>query len=497
MFNLCLKSLLNRRFIAALTVLSIALSVALIVGVERLRTEARAGFANSASGIDLIIAARGNDVQILMATVFGVGTTGAGITWDSYEMIEDLPQVSWTVPIMMGDNHRGYPVIGTSKHYFDRFRHSGGRHLTFSEGHSFSSADGAVIGAEVARVFEYGLGTAIVNAHGSGEVAFDVHDEAPFTVTGVLGHTGTAVDRMVFVSLEGFDALHEERTSEGADPFVLVDAPEVAEEHEDHDTAHSQSEDHADSEFADGHVNHGESHGQVDHHAEYSDPDEHEEGHRDHDDRHAHGSGHEDEGQIVRTSGGHDHGGHDHEPGAINAIFAGLEEKTAVLSIQRQLADHRDEALTAVLPNVALLQLWSITSTAETALRLMAGAVAVAGMIGMVVMLSASLDNRRREFAILRSVGATPAGVFSLILLEAVLLLSAGIVLGVIALSALTLVIDPILAANFGLRIGVDLPSFREVLLIALVFCSGLLASIIPALRVYRMTLSDGLSVRL
>ncbi|WP_299639283.1 FtsX-like permease family protein [uncultured Ruegeria sp.] len=493
MFNLCYKSLLNRRFIAALTVLSIALSVALIVGVERLRTEARAGFSNSASGIDLIIAARGNDVQILMATVFGVGTTGAGITWDSYEMIEDLPQVSWTVPIMMGDNHRGYPVIGTSKQYFDRFRHSGGQHLTFAEGHSFSSADGAVIGAEVARVFEYGLGTAIVNAHGSGEVAFDVHDEAPFTVTGVLGHTGTAVDRMVFVSLEGFDALHEEPASEGADPFVLVDAPEVAEEHEDHDTEHSPSEDHADSEFADGHVDHGDGHGQDYDHAAHGEPDEHEEGHQDHDDRDVH----ESDVEAVTTSGGYDHGGHDHEPGTINAVFAGLEEKTAVLSVQRQLADHRDEALTAVLPNVALLQLWSITSTAETALRLMAGAVAVAGMIGMVVMLSASLDNRRREFAILRSVGATPAGVFSLILLEAVLLLSAGIVLGIIALSALTLVIDPILAANFGLRISVDLPSFREVLLIAVVFCSGLLASIIPALRVYRMTLSDGLSVRL
>ncbi|WP_282170050.1 ABC transporter permease [Ruegeria atlantica] len=467
MFNLCYKSLLNRRFIAALTVLSIALSVALIVGVERLRTEARAGFANSASGIDLIIAARGNDVQILMATVFGVGTTGAGISWDSYEKIEDLPQISWTVPIMMGDNHRGYPVIGTSEQYFDHFRHSGGQQLIFAEGVPFKSPDGAVIGAKVAQAFGYTSGTEIVNAHGSGEVAFDVHDEAPFTVTGVLGHTGTAVDRMVFVSLDGFDALHEEPAVAVADPFALVDAPEVAEEHEDHD------------------------------HVELDEPDEHEEGHQEHDDRDAHGSGHEDEGQTVTTSDGHDHDGHDHEPGTINAIFAGLEEKTAVLSVQRQLADHRDEALTAVLPNVALLQLWSITSTAETALRLMAGAVAVAGMIGMVVMLSASLDNRRREFAILRSVGATPAGVFSLILLEAVLLLSAGIVLGVIALSALTLVIDPLLAANFGLRIGVGVPSFREVLLIAIVFCSGLLASIIPALRVYRMTLSDGLSVRL
>ncbi|WP_281973897.1 FtsX-like permease family protein [Ruegeria faecimaris] len=497
MFNLCYKSLLNRRFIAALTVLSVALSVALIVGVERLRTEARAGFANSASGIDLIIAARGNDVQILMATVFGVGTTGAGISWDSYEMIEDLPQVSWTVPIMMGDNHRGYPVIGTSEQYFDHFRHSGGQQLIFAEGVPFMSPDGAVIGAKVAQAFGYTSGTEIVNAHGSGEVAFDVHDEAPFTVTGVLGHTGTAVDRMVFVSLEGFDALHDEPASEVADPFVLIDAPEVAGEHEDHHTEHSHSEDHADSEFTDGHVDHGDGHGQNDDYAEHGEPDEHDEGHQEHDDSHTHESDHESEVEAVTTSGGHDHGGHEHEPGTINAIFVGLEEKTAVLSVQRQLADHRDEALTAVLPNVALLQLWSITSTAETALRLMAGAVAVAGMIGMVVMLSASLDNRRREFAILRSVGATPAGVFSLILLEAVLLLLAGIVLGVIALSVLTLLIDPILAANFGLRIGVGLPSFREVLLIVIVFCSGLLASIIPALRVYRMTLSDGLSVRL
>ena len=94
MFDLCLKSLLNRRFVAGLTVLSIALSVALILGVERLRTEARAGFANSVSGVDLIVAARGNDVQILMATVFGVGSTGTGISWESYEMLEDMPGVA-------------------------------------------------------------------------------------------------------------------------------------------------------------------------------------------------------------------------------------------------------------------------------------------------------------------------------------------------------------------------------------------------------------------
>ena len=474
MLNLCARSLLNRRFVAALTVLSIALSVALILGVERLRTEARAGFANSASGVDLIVAARGNDVQILMATVFGVGSTGTGISWESYEMVEDLPWVDWTVPILMGDNHRGYPVIGTSMDYFERFRHSGGQSLTFQSGAAFDNPDGAVIGADVAQAFGYAPGAEIVNAHGSGEVAFDVHDEAPFTVTGVLAPTRTAVDRMVFVSLEGFDALHEDAAPEAADPFGQA-GPTTGSRKEpslEEDVEHAAKEDHD--------AEHG--------HSEKDGRDDHEE----------HAEEHEKHGEHEEQAETHDeHDEHAHEPGTINAIYAGLKEKSAVLSVQRHLAEYRGEALTAVLPNVALLQLWSITDTAETALRLMAGAVALAGMIGMVVMLSAALDARRREFAILRSVGATPGNIFSLIVLEAVLLLLTGIILGYLVLTAVTLVSNPVLAANFGLRIGVGLPTFREVLLIALIFCSGLAASVVPVLRVYRMTLADGLSMRL
>lgn len=458
MLAICIKSLLNRRFVAALTILSIAMSVALILGVERLRTEARAGFANSASGIDLIVAARGNDVQILMATVFGVGSTGAGIDWDSYEMVEDMPQVSWAVPIMMGDNHRGYPVIGTSEDYFEHFRHSRGKSLGFRNGVAFSDATGAVIGADVAQAFGYELGAEIVNAHGSGEVAFDVHDDDPFIISGILEPTGTAIDRMVLVSLEGFDALHEEEAETHSDPFAEA-AETDAEDHDGHD-AHDEHE--------------AEEHG-------------------------AHvGEEHEDEekhGHDSDDADGHDD--HGHEPGIINAIYVGLTERTAVLSVQRQLSEFKGEALTAVLPSVALLQLWSLTDTAETALQLMSAAVALAGVTGLIVMLSAALDARRREFAIFRSVGATPNTIFSMIVLEAVLLLVMGIVLGYLLLIIVALAANPILAESFGLRLGLGLSSYREALLIAFIFCSGFLASFIPAFRVYRMTLADGLSMKL
>lgn len=452
MLDLCIKSLTNRRFVAALTILSIALSVALIIGVERLRTEARAGFAGSVSGLDLIVAARGNDVQILMATVFGVGSTGTGINWESYEIVENFPEVDWAVPLLMGDSHRGHPVIGTSETYFERFLHSGGQSLRFETGRAFEGGQGAVVGSEVARIFGYGLGSIIVNAHGSGKVLFDIHDENPFTISGVLAPAGTSVDRMVFVSLEGFDALHKASAIQTVDPFARSNNP-VKRKAKQSENTHNE-------------------HGQ--------------EAHDDHSDEPAH-----DE----RSDGLHDE--HGHEPSTINAIYVGLKSKSSVLAVQRKLAAYRGDALTAVLPNVALLKLWSITGTAETALRLMAGAVALAGVIGLVVMLSAALDARRREFAIFRSVGATPGKIFQLIMFEAVVLLLSGIILGYLVLSVVLIVANPVLAENFGLRIGVGWPTFRELLLFAAIFCSGLVAGAVPALRVYRMTLADGLSMRL
>lgn len=458
MLGFSLRSLWNRRFVAGLTVLAISLSVALILGVERLRDGARDSFANSASGIDLIVAPRGNSVQILMATVFGVGGTGTGMAWESFEWLEDRPEVAWAVPIQMGDNHRGYPVIGTDASYFEHFRHSGGQPLSLAAGAFLTGggADAAVVGAEVAARFGYAPGTVIVNAHGSGEVSFDLHDDAPFTISGVLAPTGTAVDRMVFVTLEGFDSIHAQEDAPLADP---LDPAAMSADGHGEDDAHGDPKDHDDHEDGDEHENH----------------DMHD----------AHG---EHEGTEA---------GHSHEPDRINAVYVGLTDRTAVLGLQRAVNERPSDALSAVLPAVALAELWGITGTAERAMRLMAWAVALAGMISMVVMLSATLDTRRREFAILRSVGATPARIFGLIVTEAAVLTAAGLVLGLGLLTVATVVTDPILSARFGLRLGLNVFGTRELVVLLVIFCAGLIASLIPAFRVYRMTLADGLSVRI
>lgn len=420
---LVFQSLWNRRFVATLTVLAIALSVALILSVERLRESARTSFANSASGVDLIIAPRGNDVQILLATVFGVGSTGTGMSGEVLEVVEEMPGVAWAVPVMQGDNHHGFPVIGTSSDYFDHFKHSRGQSLVFAKGDVFADAHGAVIGAAVADRLGYGVGTEIINAHGAGTVALEMHDETPFEITGVLKRTNTAVDRMVFVSLEGFDGLHAEDSLQIHDPFAAVTAT-------DYDT---------------------------------------------HDDDHAHG--------FV--------------PNQINAIYIGLSNRTAVLGVQRAIATYTAEPLAAVMPNVALLQLWAITGTAENALRLTSMAVMAASLIGMVVMLSAALEARRREFAILRSVGAAPRDVVLMIVAEALLVTGAGIIIGWAVFTGASIVAEPLLSTRFGVTLGNQLLDTREAMLLLTVLYFGGLASLMPAWRVYHMTLADGLTTRL
>ncbi len=96
---LALKSLGNRKLTAGLTIASIALSVTLLLGVERIRTEAQTNFTNTLSGTDLIVGARTGPVQLMLSSVFGLSDATNNIRWESYETISGHPGVEWSIPI--------------------------------------------------------------------------------------------------------------------------------------------------------------------------------------------------------------------------------------------------------------------------------------------------------------------------------------------------------------------------------------------------------------
>lgn len=226
-WHLTWRSLLNRRLTALLTVISVALAVALLLGVERLRSDARAGFAATISGTDLVVGARSGPVQLLLYSVFHIGNATNNVSWDSIEGIAALPDVDWLVPIALGDSHRGFRVVGTTAEYFTRYRYGRGHDLAFEHGQPFGDIFEAVVGAEVAARFGYRVGQSIVVSHGAGEVSFADHDDKPFTIVGVLARTGTPVDRSVLVSLEGIEAIHVDWVGGARLPGVNIAAEHV------------------------------------------------------------------------------------------------------------------------------------------------------------------------------------------------------------------------------------------------------------------------------
>lgn len=414
--HLALRSLWNRRATAFLTVFAIALSVVLLLGVEKVRTEAKASFANTISGTDLIVGARTGGTQLLLYSVFRVGNATNNIRWDSYQEIASRPDVAWTIPMSLGDSHRGFRVLGTTGAYFEHYRYGRKQSLAFADGVPFDDLYDAVLGADVARALEYRVGDQIVIAHGLGAEAFSKHEDKPFRVAGILAKTGTPVDRTVHVTLEGIEAIHIDWKSGSRVPGMSISAEEAR-----------------------------------------------------------------------RAA---------LQPKAITAALVGLESRFAAFGVQRWVNEYRREPLLAILPGVALQELWDLMGTAEAALAAISVFVVVTGLLGMLIMLLAGLGERRREMAILRSVGARPVHVFGLLIAEAAGLTLLGAALGLGMLYTVLGIAQPVIEAEFGLFIAITPPGARDLTLLAAVIVAGVLAGVIPALKASRQALNDGMIVR-
>ena len=414
---LATRSAWNRKLTLGLTTIAIALSVTLLIGVDRLRNEAREGFNHSVSGTDLIIGARTSPVQLMLYAVFRIGEATNNIRWNAYQDIVADPLVAWSIPLSLGDSHHGFPVLGTTSAYFDHFHYGDDQALKFSKGKPFIDTFDAVLGSEVAARLDYHLGDHITLSHGTGTVGLPEHADKPFVITGILAPTGTPVDRTVHVSLEAISAIHLDWV--GGAPMPGFTIPQ----------------------------------------------------------------------KYVHKF--------DLKPKEITAALVGLKSRAAVFRMQRMVNDFSEEPLLAVMPGVALEQLWQVLDVAEKSLLAVSAMVVVVGLSGLVAVILAGLNERRRELAILRAVGARAHEILLLLTLEGLFVTIAGIVSGVVVLELLTLVLAPTAQATYGIAIRPSFVTLDEMKLLGMVITVGLLASLVPGYRAYRLSLSDGLTPRI
>jgi putative ABC transport system permease protein len=187
----------------------------------------------------------------------------------------------------------------------------------------------------------------------------------------------------------------------------------------------------------------------------------------------------------------------DLQPKLITAFLVGLKSKIKAFAVQRFVNEYREEPLLAILPGVALQELWDLLGVAEQALLAVSSFVVLVGLLGMVTTMLTSLDERRREMAVLRSVGAGPRHIFGLLMLESGCLAVAGAALGVLLLYGLLVVGQPLIETRYGLFIGISWPGAWDWILLGIVVAAGILAGVLPSVRAYRQSVADGMMVRI
>jgi len=408
--KLAYKSLLNRRASVLLTLFTIAISVMLLLSIERIRVDAKTSFSNTISGTDLIVGARTGDIQLLLSSVFRIGYANNGVSWQSYQYIAAQRGVKWSIPISLGDSHKGQAVLGTSRDYFTHYRFGKKQTLSFQQGHAFKHLNQVVLGSDVASRLGYTLGDNIVISHGMGNTSFHHHKDNPFTVIGILYATGTPVDKTLHIPLAAIDLIHG--------------------------GSHSANNEH------------------------------------------------DENNNLIG------------EPSQITAFLMGFDSPLYTLQIRRNINQYIKEPLLAIMPTVTLKELWQMLAIVEKVLLLFSGVVILVSLLGMLTTLLANLNQRRRELAILRSVGARPWQLFTLISMESLFTTLLGCLVGCGLYYGVMLISSSYLQSHAGISVNIAMLSYYELTLIGVIMAAGFIIGLIPATRAYFYSLSDGMSIK-
>ncbi len=412
LLRLALFSLRSRALTTGLTVISIALSIALLTGVDALRSGTRAGFAGTVSHTDLVVGARGGELPLLLSTVFHVGNASNNISWETYQHFAHHPAVAWTIPISMGDSFHGFRVIATDENLYAHYRYRGDHSLAFASGHAPQDTFQVAVGAAVARQLHLQAGQEITLSHGVEERSILKHDTTPFTVSGILEQTATPMDRAVFITLFGEEAMHFGWTD--GTPPAIGETPQKL----DISKLHVEQ---------------------------------------------------------------------------ITSFLLGARSRLSTLYLQREINTYKPEPLTAILPAYTLQEVWALLNVADEAFSLISMAVLAVGLLTMLVSLYTTLNERRREIAILRAVGMPLWQIVLLFVAEAVLIASAGVILGFTAVYLLLLVLHNAIEHWTGTPLLVVGPTSRVLLYALSTVLLAALLGLVPAWRAYRTSLQDGL----
>jgi putative ABC transport system permease protein len=434
--RLVLAYLKNRALGTGLNVLLLALGVATIVVLVLFASQAEKRLRRDSPGIDLVIGAKGSPMQLILSSIYHLDLPNGNIPLSQASPLIADPMVKRAIPLALGDSVRGFRIVGTTAEYLDLYS------ARLEHGRMWKAPLEAVLGAQVARATGLKVGATFSGSHGLA-AGGPLHNDAPYQVVGVLAPTDSVVDRLVLTSLESIWKVHAGHGGQSAQSAALANMIAALQQPDQRAAAGTA-------------------------------PDRQEKNSPQSD-----GAGDQQHAEAGRE---------------VTAFLIQYATPLAAAVLPRRV--NAQSALQAASPAYETARLLSMLGVGIDTLRAFALVLMAAAALGIFIALSAGLEERRHDLALLRVLGASQRRIFLLVVLEGVTLAAAGVILGLVLghLGA------QIIGGHFADARQVSFTGWAwvsdELWLVLSVLLLGLTAALIPALRAYHSDIALTLSQR-
>jgi len=433
MLRLSWANLKADRLSTALSIMLLAIGVGMVGFVLVAGGQMQDRFNRDIRGIDMVVGAKGSPLQLILSAVYQMDSPTGNIPLTEVRQLQRNPLILHTIPLAYGDNFQGYRIVGTEPRYIEHYQG------VFSQGSIWEKDFEAVVGSLVAERTGLRIGDHFHGSHGLVDDGH-VHDEMAYHVKGILKPTGTVMDRLILTNISSVWSIHDD--------------------HAHHDHNHDEEDDHD----HEGHV-HGP------------------------DCEHGHDHDHAEEHHVHGPDCDHGHAHHEEEDREITALLVKFKSPMGMMQVPRHV--NANTSMQAALPAIEINRLYELLGVGFTTLQIIGMLIMAIAAISVFISLLNSLKDRKYELALMRSLGASPAKLFGIVILESLLLCTIGHLAGT-ALGRAGLVLMAKLSEEqmqLGLA-GGWLPA-EELWLLPVTLLIGMVAALIPAFQAYRTDISE------
>ncbi|MFO0839920.1 MAG: ABC transporter permease [Phycisphaerae bacterium] len=406
------RSLRQHALSSAVTVFATALASGLVMAVFAIDAQARQAFIGAPVGFDAVLGARGSQLQLVLNTVFHLETSPGNIPWSLYQALRDDPRVQLALPYAVGDNFRGFRIVGTTEELFTRFEPTPGTRLEIEPGGDRfdPTRREAVVGGFAAAQTGLRVGSRLHPSHGLSPAEHEEHDEE-YVVVGVLRPTGGPIDRVIWIPIEGVFRMGGHELRGGGETYVPQPGVEI--------------------------------------------PDERKQ---------------------------------------VSAVMLSLRGPTAGLALFEEFNRRRNDATLAWPISTVIGDLFNKIGWVNRVLTLVAYLTVVVSAGAILAAIYNTINERRREFAILRALGARRGTLWTAIVLESAAIAALGAICGLLIYAAIMMVAAEVIRAQTGVMIEIWKSGWVLLIVPIGMTAVGALAGLLPAWKAYATDVSTNLS---